>query len=123
MEQIQAMTYNPTFVAWSLQNNPTENQRLARKNNRFKGAIRIFVTPKNEGVNVILPESSLGMGGGVFFKCSFTLRAALRSTPKKIDTAQQSSKLPNSDKNVQVSDTTGAEESSRTWENKKKSKV
>jgi len=29
---------------------------LARKNNRFKGAIRTFVTPKNDGIDIILPE-------------------------------------------------------------------
>jgi hypothetical protein len=38
----------------------------AGKNNGFKGAIRIFVTPKNDSIDVILSQVSLGMKD-VFF--------------------------------------------------------
>jgi hypothetical protein len=38
----------------------------ARKNNGFKGAIRIFVTPKNDGINNILPEMNRGMKDVIF---------------------------------------------------------
>jgi hypothetical protein len=44
----------------------------AGKNNGFKGAIRIFVTPKNDGIDVILSQASLGTKDVYFFKSSFT---------------------------------------------------
>jgi hypothetical protein len=46
------------------------------KNSRFKifkGAIRIFVTPKNEGIGIILPEVNKENERWIFFKSSFTL--------------------------------------------------